>query len=454
MNTDQRRQRIVQLLLKEKVLSTRNLIDLLQVSEVTVRHDLAVLEREGKLIRTHGGAALGSRPDTRPFEFALNQPRATRDDAADLQHIARRAAEMVEDGDSILLLGNSVTRLMAEELLTHKSLKVLTNSMHIATALQRNPDNNVMLMGGQIHNDLDTLDGPLALGALKAFRINKAFISCDGLNHEQGAADDDLNSSQLKAAVPASAQQTIILAQSSAVGRVALMSFAALSDVQHVVTGEAASGEIIDQLRAKGVPVSVCSERVTAVGTHARQPKRWRIGFANLNERQEFAVAVRQSIERAADDTGCVDLVIADNAADPEKALDNARDMLRHKVDLLIEYQQDERTNYVIMDLCRSARLPVIGVDIPLPGATFFGADNYRAGRIAGDAAVRWIKTHWHGELNKVVCLEQPESGQLVAMRIEGQLDSIRNDFGLGKGDFMRCATRGDVEGSQLAVIS
>ena len=105
------------------------------------------------------------------------------------------------------------------------------------------------------------------------------------------------------------------------------------------------------------------------------------------------------------------------------------------------------------MDLFRSARVPVIGVDIPLPGATFFGADNYRAGRIAGDAAVQWVNAHWHDKLDKVVCLEQPESGQLVSMRIEGQVDSIRNAFGLGKTDFVRCATRGDVEGSQLAVI-
>ncbi len=455
MKTDQRRQRIVQLLLKEKTVSTRHLVELLQVSEVTVRHDLAELELQGKLIRTHGGAALGSRPDTRPFEFALNQPRAARDDASDLQRIARRAAEMVEDGDAIVLLSSAITRLMADELLTLKSLKVLTNSIHIAAALQRNPDNTVMLMGGQLRSDLDALDGPLAMGALKSFRVQKAFVSCDGLNREQGVADDDLNSAQLKAAVPAFAQQTIVLAPSSSVGRTALMSFAALTQVQHVITGETAQLELIDELRAKGVPVSVCSERVTAISARAQEPQRWRIGFANLNEKQEFAVSVRQSIERAATASGCVDLLIADNAADPDKAVRNARDMLHpnQKVDLLIEYQQDERANYVIMDLFRSARVPVIGVDIPLPGATFFGADNYRAGRIAGDAAVRWINKIWHGELNKVVCLEQPESGQLVAMRIEGQVDSIRNAFGLGKGDLVRCATRGDVEGSQLAAI-
>jgi ribose transport system substrate-binding protein len=453
MKTDQRRQRIVQLLLKEKTISTRQLVDLLQVSEVTVRHDLAELEREGRLIRTHGGAALGSRPDTRPFEFALNQSRVTRNDAAELQRIARRAAEIVEDGDSILLLGSAITRLMADELLTLKSLKALTNSIHIAAALQRNPDNTVMLMGGQVRGDVDVLEGPLTASALRSVRLQKAFVSCDGLTHEQGVADDDLNSAQLKAIVPDYAQQVIVLAPSSSVGRMAMMRFAKLNQVHHVITDESAQPEVIDELRALGVPVSVCSERVTAVSVRAREPKRWRIGFANLNEKQEFAVSVRQSIERAAQASGCIDLLIADNAADPDKALANARDMLRHNVDLLIEYQQDERTNYVIMDLFRSARVPVIGVDIPLPGATFFGADNYRAGRIAGDAAVRWITQHWRGVLNKVICLEQPESGQLVSMRIEGQVDSIRSAFGLGKTDFVRCVTRGDVEGSQLEAI-
>src|SRR5207253_7643479 len=67
--------------------------------------------------------------------------------------------------------------------------------------------------------------------------------------------------------------------------------------------------------------------------------------------------------------------------------------------------------------------ISVIAIDIPLPGATFFGADNYRAGRIAGDAAARWIREYWNGKLDKLVCLEQPESGPVPAARIQGQIE-------------------------------
>jgi ribose transport system substrate-binding protein len=103
------------------------------------------------------------------------------------------------------------------------------------------------------------------------------------------------------------------------------------------------------------------------------------------------------------------------------------------------------------MDMCRSAGVPVIAIDIPSPGAIYYGADNYRAGSLAGDAAVRWIRKHWNGQLDKVVCLEQPESGAIPASRIEAQLDKLRAAFAVNNADIIHCNTHGDLEGSQVA---
>lgn len=450
MRPSERRLQLMEMLLQNGTVHLSQLVELLQVSEGTVRNDLRYLERQGELIRTHGGAVLGSRtssqktPQTAVTDEQQKQLKA-------IQSIAKRAASLVEEGDIILLAGSPITQEMATELLPLKSLTVLTNSVTIATILSRNPMQTVIVIGGQMRSERDTLDGHTAITMLQTLRVQKTFLSCDGISTTQGFADDDIASAELKTAVLACANKSVILATADRLGKVALMSFAQLNQAHHLVTTENAPPEVLNALRAAGVQVSLCGQYITEIYADPPQGRRWRIGFANLTDKQEFAVTVRQSIERAACERGCIDLLLADNEADPGTALTNARSLLNAQVDLVIEYQQDEHTNNVLMDLFRSAAVPVIAVDIPLPGAAFFGADNYRAGRIAGDAAARWLRDHWDGRLDKVVCLEQPESGPVPAARIQGQIDGLRATIALHSDNIVRLSTRGDLEGSQLA---
>lgn len=450
MKVGTRQQRILQYLLQNGAASVEQLVDMFQVSEVTIRNDLRALEQQGKLIRTHGGATIG---------HAFRGARSTDDgpDAAEqlegVQRIAQRAVSLVSEGETILLVSSPLTLAMVEGLLKIRSLTVLTNSLTIASALRRNPANTVMLTGGQLRPDGDTLDGPLAVDTLGQLRVQKAFLSFDGLSTRQGLADDDIAAAQLKAAVPTQAQTIIGLGLAERVGRSALMSFADSDQIHHVITTEGASPGVMNDLRAAGVQVTVCSPRLTQIAVEAANGHRWRIGFANLNERHEFAVSVRRGIEQAVKDMRNIELIMADNAGDPEAALANAQAMLEKRLDLLIEYQQDEPTNNVIMDLCRSADIPVIAIDIPMPGATYFGADNYRVGSMAAEAAVRWIHRHWEGQVDKVVCLEQLESGSIPGSRIQAQIDKLRAAFDLTDADIIHCDTRGGLEDSELASI-
>jgi ribose transport system substrate-binding protein len=451
MRPHERQQRILQYLLETGVVSVPQLVERLQVSEATVRNDLRQLESEGKLVRRHGGAVAGKLPRVHLTRGTgrLAAPRAAQDGLA---WIAQRAARLVNEGETILLLGGAMAQALAEELVKLRAITVLTNSLHLATTLQRNPAHRMMLLGGQLRADADTLDGPIAASTLSALRVQKAFLTCDGLTAEHGPADDDVAMAQLKVAVVQAAQTVVILAPAECLGRTALMSFTGLDQVQHLITTEGAPAHVLNELRT-AVQVTVCSERLMQITADAQAAQRWRIGFANLTEQQEFAVAVRQGLEQAAHDQKNIELMVADNAADPAIALASARELLDKHVDLLVEYQQDEHINYVVMDLCRSARVPVVAIDIPMPGATYFGVDNYRAGTLAGDAAVRWIKKRWRGRLDKVVCLEQPESGQIPAARIQGQIDRLRGAFPLADADLIRCETRGDLEGSQQAAV-
>jgi ribose transport system substrate-binding protein len=451
MKPNERQRRIIESLLQNGAVSLGQLVELLQVSEGTIRNDLRALELQGDVIRTHGGAVLNGARLSQARRASDVETDIERTQRRSVQAIARRAASLVREGDAILLAGNPVTQAMVDDLLRIKTLTVLTNSIALATALSHNPGFTVILIGGLMRPDRATLDGPTASAMLDSLRVQKAFLGFDGVTTAQGFAEDDLGSAQMKTAMMGCAQTTIMLAPGDRVGRAALISFASLNQSHHVITTEGASPEVLNALRGAGVQVSLCGEHLTQLVADQPQGRQWRIGFANLTEKQEFAVAVRQSIERAAQERGGMELLLTDNQADPRAALANARRLLEAKVDLVIEYQQDEATNNVLMDLFRSAETPVIAIDIPVPGATFFGADNYRAGRLAGEAAARWIQQNWRGQLDKVICLEQPESGPVPAARIQGQVESIRAAIPLAPEDIERYSTRGDLEGSQLA---
>ena len=153
--------------------------------------------------------------------------------------------------------------------------------------------------------------------------------------------------------------------------------------------------------------------------------KRYKIGFANLTEDIPFAVRVREGIEKATKDAGNVDLVTADNKLDGATALANADNFITQNVDAVIEFQTDAKFGKVIMDKFKAKNIPVIAIDIPMPGATFFGVDNPKAGRLAGEGLGKWIKANWNGQVDELVMLELPQSGEVPAQRLKGQRDGL-----------------------------
>ena len=453
MKPKDRHEKILAHLFEQGSLHISDLRERFQMSEGTIRNDLRALETSGKLIRTHGGAVSSQSSPNRERRDATHGA----DDAdrsisqAHIRSIARRASELISDGDVVLLSGGAITQAMADELQVMKSLVVLTNSLAVAHRLSQNPAHTVILIGGQMHAGHDALTGPLAATALERMWVSKAFITCDGISTSQGFASNDITDAQVKASMVACADASIMMATGDAVGKLALMSFAGLKQAQQLITTQDSSPEAIHALAAAGVRVSVCGERITEVCVDCPPERKWRIGFANLTEQQDFAVAVRHSIERAAAQLGNIELILTDNDTDPTRAVENARRMLDAKVDLVIEYQQDEHTNYVLMDMFRTAGVRVVAIDIPMPGAAYFGADNFRAGRIAGDAAIHWVRKHWAGKLDKVVCLEQPESGSIPAARIQGALTTLRTVFHLQESDILHYDTRGGLDESRSA---
>src|SRR5262249_46393577 len=120
-----------------------------------------------------------------------------------------------------------------------------------------------------------------------------------------------------------------------------------------------------------------------------------------------------------------IELIVVDNRYQPKVALRNADHLVKARVDLVIEFQTDEAIAHQIASRYLEGGIPMIAIDIPHPGATYFGANNYRAGVLAGRYLGRWAKSRWHGEVDEILLLELARAGSLVRARSSGILAGI-----------------------------
>jgi ribose transport system substrate-binding protein len=149
-----------------------------------------------------------------------------------------------------------------------------------------------------------------------------------------------------------------------------------------------------------------------------------RLGYAAQGTDYQFSREVTASLERAAQAEG-IELISLDNRYSAKIAQRNADLLVREKVDLAIEFQTDETVAPIVAAKYREAGIPMIAIDIPHPGATYYGANNYEAGLIGGRYLGRWVKEHWHSELDEIILLELPRAGNLPQMRLTGMLVAI-----------------------------
>ena len=155
------------------------------------------------------------------------------------------------------------------------------------------------------------------------------------------------------------------------------------------------------------------------LASEVRRRKLYRIGYAEQGQDTSFDREVRQGLVQAAEQKQ-VELIILDNRYQPKIALRNADHLIREQVDLVIEFQTDEVAAPAIASKYLEANIPFIAIDIPHPGATYFGANNYQAGLIAGHYLGQWAKRHWNGEVDEILLIELHRAGSLPQARIRG----------------------------------
>jgi ribose transport system substrate-binding protein len=149
--------------------------------------------------------------------------------------------------------------------------------------------------------------------------------------------------------------------------------------------------------------------------------RRYRLGYAAQGTDYLFSQEVSVSLQRAANAEG-IELISLDNRYSAKTAQRNADLLVREKVDLAIEFQTDEHVAAVVAAKYREANIPIIAIEVPHPGATYYGANNYEAGLMGGRYLGRWVKEHWQSNVDEVILLELLRAGSLPRMRLSGLL--------------------------------
>lgn len=224
----------------------------LKVSAATIRRDLADMEDQGLLVRTHGGARLQAAQPEVPVRLRDSRFREAK------QRIARRAAELLPDGPySIALSGGTTTAEVAKVLATRPDLAIITNSLTTVMAIASRPNLKVIMTGGVVRSSSYEAVGVLAENTFNAINVGTAILGTDGISALGGATTHDETEARTNHAMVAHAQRVMVVADGSKVGRVTLAKVADLSEIQTLVTDDTADPEELDRIAATGIEIHV-----------------------------------------------------------------------------------------------------------------------------------------------------------------------------------------------------
>ncbi|WP_248928920.1 DeoR/GlpR family DNA-binding transcription regulator [Paenibacillus hamazuiensis] len=241
--------KIVSLVNGSKELSVIELSNSCGVSEVTIRKDLIELEKQGLLIRTHGGAVALTERNV-PSYFARSQF-----ETPEKQAIAKAAAELIEEGDSVIIDAGT-TPLAVASYLKDKKISVVTNSLTVGMELSDSAG-TISLTSGEIINGRLSLAGPDAEKYIESLRVNKAIIGASGFRADYGFTTSSTIEAAIKQKMVKAANQVIIVVDHTKFDKVKLANFIAFTNIYMVVTSTKAPKEALQALTDNGVKVKL-----------------------------------------------------------------------------------------------------------------------------------------------------------------------------------------------------
>jgi DeoR family transcriptional regulator of aga operon len=250
-----RRERITDLVQQRDFVRVAELSRRFGTSEVTIRNDLARLERDGLIRRIRGGAISGTVAPEAPFEESLGVH------ADDKLAIGAAAAALVRSGETVAIDIGSTTTAAARALAARTDLEdviVITNGLTIALELEPAiPRLAVVVTGGTLRPLQHSLVDPLAGELLQRLHVHTAIIGCNGVSAEGGITNLNLPEAEVKRRMLDGADRRIVVADGSKLGRTSLAKVCELDEIDELLTAGPADTDVMAEIRAAGLTVEV-----------------------------------------------------------------------------------------------------------------------------------------------------------------------------------------------------
>jgi DeoR family transcriptional regulator of aga operon len=231
--------------------SVEQLAALLDVSGATIRRDLKQLSDQKLIARTHGGAVAQDVSYELPVRYRSERHSAQK------TRIGQTAAALIPDGGVVGITGGTTTTEAARALASRTSLTVVTNALNIAAELAIRPSLSVIVTGGTARSSSFELVGPIAEQTLAGYHMDVALLGVDGIETSTGCTTHDDVESRTNAMLIKQARRTVVLADSSKLGKIAFATICPLTAVDTLITDSEADPDELTRLRAAGLEVTV-----------------------------------------------------------------------------------------------------------------------------------------------------------------------------------------------------
>lgn len=243
---------ILKRLEEEEEIRVIDLSNELEVSSVTIRKDLKLLEDKKLLFRTHGNVS-----KTNPYTQDIHVYQKETINVAQKLRIAQKAANLISPNDAIIMASGTTLLYMAQAIEVQEQLTVLTSALNIAMVLIEKPMVDVIQLGGIVRKTSTSVNGPFTQYMLSQFACSQLFLGVDGIDVQYGCTTSNLMEANVNQLMIAAAHRTVILADSSKFGRKGFGRICSFDAVDQIITDDMINEKTVKTLEDMGVEVLI-----------------------------------------------------------------------------------------------------------------------------------------------------------------------------------------------------
>lgn len=255
MFAEERQRNIFEHIRKNRRATLTELCEKFGVSPATMRNDLDEIQKQGTIKRTHGGAILTTKTSYEPLRSDRSENREAK------VAIARRAADYIENGDTVAIDQGTTTYEMVPFLSKKKNITVVVNDIEMALALEKNTSANIIMLGGQVRRNYSSVYGSLTLRCLDGLCVDKLFLATNSISLPKGLTTPNDVTADVKKALVAVSNEIVVLADSSKFGRVSLYKILDCADAGTIITDDGIDSTLLSEFQDSGIHIELAARQ-------------------------------------------------------------------------------------------------------------------------------------------------------------------------------------------------